>query len=627
MTDRAQAFLRWMANLPPDAIGSVVAWAERNVKLVGSVMSQAYNPDLTPWTRVVIECINDGVTFRVTFVKPIQSGGSVVGRIWIMWWIATKPAGDVQFNWPNDDKAGEKWVKEGEKEFLACRAIMDRALGKLTWKDGMVIFPHLNFTIQGVLAAANVTSDSIALQVNEELHDESGWKPGRLEQAHGRLTAVWNGFAGQISNAGKKGGELHQSFQSGTMEPWMDKCPGCDGWHVMRTRWDPGKPELGGLRYDSDGCKLPGGGYDYNRLEPTIYYQMPCGFRVKDDAKVRRRMSTHGKYGPPMNPGANRSHRSFTLQGVSVYYIPWLTLIQQKHKALRSLARGDPEPWNTYLRERECEFSSDETRPIVQKLELSTRKKDRDGLPNRVARFGAADYQQGKGGEGAHWWCLIIDVEVMTDGMIHLLIVFEGKLWTDMDLVKTFERHTVSPVGVVLDASWNPDSVYALAFQNGYNALKGAGGDLFNHPDGSRKIFSVETPLHKMMGERPPKHSYVMRHNPETKQVEQVPDDAEPQFWRYNKAGIMDRALWFRTAKECWLEVPSDVSEEFKEAFDSWSCEIKVVAGTNEKVPQWRQLRDNDHLWQCLAYSVMLCEKYGIIGSGELQETPKVETK
>src|SRR5436190_13620538 len=92
--------------VPRPAPKSIVKWAEREVKLVGSARSESYRASITPWTIDPIECGNNG-TRRMTFVKPVQSGGSAVGEIVIEFWLSHWVSGDLQYNWPTDVQADE----------------------------------------------------------------------------------------------------------------------------------------------------------------------------------------------------------------------------------------------------------------------------------------------------------------------------------------------------------------------------------------------------------------------------------------------------------------------------------------------------------------------------------------
>lgn len=605
-----------LKSIPPKRVTDVVAWAEQHVKLPGSARSEQFDSSITPWTREPIQRLDDGHTRRMVFIKPIQAGGSVVGEIAACYWAATKTGGDIQLNWQNDDQADARWIKRIEKILMACAPVKARWPDVNSPKDrskatkGQVIFPHANLTCQGVYTERRVASDSIKYQINEEVHDEQGWLSGRLDQAFGRLTAYWDGFSGVISNAGRKNSELHKAYEDGTQQRWEVPCPVCGQFSVLRTRWEDARPGLGGLRYDADNCRRDDGTYDYQKLAPTIRYQMPCGHEVTDDVEKRRAMSLSGRYGAPANPGAPLEFRSYTLEAVSVDYYPWLSIIMQKHKALRAMKYGDPEPWKTYLRERECVFADDSDRPLVARIVVGNFKKDREGLAGRIARFGALDRQQGsmKDGEIPHWWAVIRDV--MPDGASRL--VWEGKLETDEDAADVMRRHDVCPRHVVVDSGDDTTHVYQFCLRNGFNAIKGGKGEFYAHEvqDPSdikgkktiavRRIFSVEKPLHEMLN---------------MPRTQQHPED-EPQFWLYQKAGIRDRLHFLRAAKDIPWEVPNDVSPDYLAHMEAEVIEKRKDARGYD-VTEWVQIRDRNDLFVCECYVAMLMEMAGLIGIQE----------
>jgi hypothetical protein len=189
-------------DLPP-----IVPWAEENVSASRLCQVEALQAATSPHGRIqILEWADDGFT-RKMHVR--QTGP--VGRLG-RWRNRALPEdrhvstnGDIQYNWQNDEKADERWKKRIEKILRACKPIMDiwpHDRSKVS--TGLIIFAHLNLTVQGVFTARNVASDSIRFQINEEVHDTEGWLPGRLQQAYNRTTAFWDSLILNISNAGEK---------------------------------------------------------------------------------------------------------------------------------------------------------------------------------------------------------------------------------------------------------------------------------------------------------------------------------------------------------------------------------------------------------------------------------------
>jgi hypothetical protein len=593
--------------LAPTYRGSVSAWAAEHVRLPLSARSERFDPSITPWTTEPMDRLGLDGTRRVVFVKPIQAGGSVIGEVALCYWVSNTHGGTIQMLWQNDEHSDERWDTRVSRILKACKPVMQRwPQDRFQAMKGLVLFPFANLTSHGVYTQRRVASTSVKYQICEEVHDEEGWLPGRLSQAFGRLTAHWDAVSIVISNAGRKDCELHKVFEEGTQQHWEVKCPGCGNYHAMRTRWEDKRPELGGLRYDSTGCKREDGGFDYQKLASTLRYQMPCGYEVHDTVSERRALSLSGRYGPPQNPGAPTGFYSYTLQGVAVDYIPWLTLVQDKHAALRAMRRGDPEPWRKYLRERECVFAGEEDRPLVGRVVLSDRKKDRGGLPNKFVRVAALDRQQGKreAGELPHWWCVIRDFTDSGDS----LLVYEGKLLTDEEAHDVMVRHDVRPQCVAVDSGDDTTHVYQFCLRHGYNAIKGEKSWSFAHEDGGRRIFSPERPLHLLVNQ------------PATRED---PGD-EPLFWLYSKHGIRERLHWLR-ASTVW-EVPSDVSQDYQRHMESEQVEErKDQFGSVSHV--WVQVLDRNDLFVCECYCAMLAEMAGVIGSTATATEEKEDEK
>jgi hypothetical protein len=606
MTDSSWLIREFQSAIPAERESSVVRWAEQHVKVFGA-RGEEFKSEATPWTVEPLERGDDGVTRMITFVKPVQSGGSVVGEALLSRWISCHYGGDVQYNWEDDIKAGERWMKRVEKIFKACGPLMELApRNPDRWRKGLVIFPHLSFTMQGVVTDSNVASDSIRFQVNEEIHN---WTAGRLKQAFNRTTAYWNSVTVNISNAGLVGDQLHVAFDSGTQQPWEVKCPGCRQYHVMQTRWDDKRPDLGGLRYDAE--KRDTGDYSYQQILSTLRYQMPCGALIHESPTERRALSLSGRYGEPLNLSAPLTNRSYTLDGVSVDYIPWIKLIEEKHDALRALRYGDPEPFKTYTKERECRFWDPEERPLVGKIVLtSSVKKNRDGLHGHTMRAFALDRQQGtlKLGELPHWWLVIRDIMPNGDS----LLVFEGKLKTDADAIGVLKEHGCTMRWGVADSGDDTRHVYQFCLEHGINAIKGGDEMFYRHPNGAKRIFSEEKPLHAMIG-APSVFPYQL--GPIGSKYGMVPHKDEPLFWHYSKVGLLDRLAYLR-GKDCickW-EVPADVSDDYKKHMEAWELDETKKGISKEVVHTWRQVRKRDDLNKCEQYIAMLFEMAGLIG-------------
>lgn len=596
----------------PKEAPNVIEFSEENLRDPSSVLTERFKMDNTPWLlEPLSKTVHDPRVRGTTLVKPVQTGGSKFGEALICYWIRWS-RGFLQYNWSTDKKANDRWASRFESILKNCKAVFEM-MGELARFEGKkceIDFGKVFFRMQGSFNPDNLDSDSVRLQVNEEVH---AWEPGHVEKARNRQSAVWDRKFADISNAGKKGGELHKQFKLGTQQYWTVKCPGCGLFHAMRAQWEDTAPQMGGLRYNADGARRGRHEYDYNKIASTVFYQMPCGWTLRNDKLARRRLSLTGKYTEPI-AGSDSRHLSFTYEAVAVDFIDWIELIKAKHEALRALNAGDPEPWRIYRTEKECLFYDVEEAPaITSSLILTTgNKKSRTGLPYPVGnpfdggklRLSSLDRQIGdaRSGEFPYWWLLIRDFAMTADGLESLL-VFEGKLETDEQAIATLKEYNCNMWQVTADSGDDTTHVYLFCLQHGINAIKGGKESFYAHGD-TKRIFGVERPLHMMLS-RPPMFPYI----PSGDGV--MPDPREPMFWLYSKHGIRERFFWLRGSTKHMT--PEDVSEDYKAHQSAETRVVRQHPRTGEDIVEWHQLKRRNDQFVNECYIAMQAEMAGLI--------------
>jgi hypothetical protein len=597
-------------SIPSPAPADIIAWADTSgIKVDG----HSFDSTRTPQLVEPIRAMADADTRIGTLIKPVQVGGSTAGEIVCAYWSAYHN-GLIQYNWQDDLKAKDRWNDRILPTLESCRDIKRTGARH---EEMICEARYVNTTVrvQGVFNESSLDSDTVPLQINEEIHL---WKPGFLSKARRRQTQVWNAKAFDISNASNENDQLHSTYEDGTQETWQVVCPRCGQPHDMHFRFNPNKPELGGLRWDSDGCKMEGGRFNYNKLESSIRYQFPCGHEIKDHASERRRLK--GSYSIPRNEGAHISHRSWNFEAVSCDAIRWLTLIQEWHSAIRAMKAGDSEPMRRFVTERECKFYSDQSRPFQGQVVINTsRKKDRAGLPGRALRAWAADKQKGYRalGQLSHYWLVIRDVLENCDSEL----VWEGLVQTDTDLIAILDEHECQRRHGVVDATWDTKHVMEFCYRNGLNAVQGsAKQEWFTHLDKTKRFYSVPKPIHVEL-------NTVPRFNYSASSAGWQPSVDEPMVWHYNKAGLLSNLFFLRNHKTNTLtanpdaqpweyithDVPGDVSEDYKLQNDSWERRQATRGRAQEQIEEWRQTRKDDHMLLCEGYIGMMMDIGGFI--------------
>jgi hypothetical protein len=229
-------------------------------------------------------------------------------------------------------------------------------------------------------------------------------------------------------------------------------------------------------------------------------------------------------------------------------------------------------------------------------------------MPGCEWRFAFADWQHGKDGDPAHFWLLIQDFSARGDS----LIVYEGRIDTEGELVAVLKDHNVKPICTIVDTSWDTTNMYNLCLRRGFNGVKAEDKNYWDHEDGTQRFYSETRSLFTIANALP----------------SQLDDPSlEPDFWLYSKMVAMERLVFLRQSKEVTYEIPSDVSEDFLTQFDSWSYEV-VRKKDGQIEMRWKPKRDDDHLWQCAAGILPLADLVGVFnGIGTPPPLPVTETE
>ena len=591
-------------SIPQAPPGDIVAWAdESGIKVDGHTFDSSRIPQLIePLRAMTNPTIRSG-----TLVKPVQTGGSTIGEIILAFW-ASFGFGLIQYDWPDDQKVKDRW--ERVRKMLLSVKDLNWAGDRYDLKTGWAKFINSTIQMQGLQSEGARASETVPMMINEEVHL---YDPGYLDQLRRRQTLVWNSKSLDISNAGIVGDQLEAAYEEGSMSVWESFCPGCKEYHVMQFRWNPNKPELGGLRFDSGAGRQANGKYNLNLVMPTIRYQMPCGFIVKDTPRERRALP--GRY-RQTNPGALESKKSWTYDAVSVSEIKWPDLVSEWLKACHSIKAGDLVPMKKFVQERECKFYSFESIPYVGTTIYNVSLKNRKAMPGAVYRGAKFDWQQGykAKGELEHYWGVIVDVDINANSQV----IWEGKCQSDAELLEELDAHNVPHKNAWLDVTGVQMRRHLqFCYQNGLNgiSLTLSRQSGFIHADKVRRFYSEGKPIYRELNTIP---VYSMMHGKNAKgEMVEMPHPDEPTVVELHKAGMLAFYFFIRNMKANVLrenpnateadyiriDIPDDVSEEFKQMMESW----EVVPGhrgaaKDESVDGFRPRSRFDHQLMNMAY-------------------------
>jgi phage terminase large subunit GpA-like protein len=597
---------------PPEM--DIAKWAEANF-FPNPGVSDRWKLSVSPWNKPLFDWFHTAK--RITNCKPVQSGGSTVGEILICWLIANAVSGDIQYNWETNEKANDRWDKRLRPILEKCPPVarlfpMQRGkIDNTKMKRGLINFPHLNFTMQGVHESKNVDSDTIRYSICEEVH---GWVEGRLEKAVHRMTAVYRGKMIEISNASDAGQQFDIAWRSGSQQFAEWRCPACGHWQIPHFLWRKGTK--GGLRFDKAGCISQDGIIDMQKMKSTIYYECEnaaCDARFYDTPQNRRMMADNLRVSAPRNPGAlSMGHASYTYDSIIIHYLDggWATLVKEYLDSLRALDYGDIEPYAGFLKHRCCIFwDKNKHRPFQNTLEISAKvTKNHEGLPDRETRLMTVDKQAGSAtrGEAPHFWVVIRDwgKRRTPSGETYIIsqLVWEGRRGLEEDVESLRIDYNVDPRLVLVDSGYKATEVYQMCYRYGFTAIKGEPRKSYTHiiPDNTgsprrvERIYSPPADVDAFAGD-----------------IRQRGGNAVAKLIRYSKEGIRDRLNSVRTARSVEWITPRDVSDDYRKHMEA----EELIERTNKKTGNleytWVQNMKRNDLFVCECYNVLLAEMVG----------------
>ena len=234
----------------------------------------------------------------------------------------------------------------------------------------------------------------------------------------------------------------------------------------------------------------------------------------------------------------------------------------------------------------------------------------KEGLPSPKYRLFALDRQQGdkSKNEFPYWWLCIRDFKIDENGLRSLL-VHESKCETDQQVIAALDLHECKRWQGCADSGDDTTHVYLFCLQHGINAIKGGREEFYAHEDGTKRIFSPEQPLHKMIG-RPSIYPYV-EVNVGNGRTKTMPDPREPLFWLYSKPQIRERLHYLRNNTR--YETPEDVSEEYQSHQEAETRVESKNPSDNTTKYVWYQHKDRNDQFVNECYIAMMVDQAGMI--------------
>ncbi len=442
---------------------SIVEWADGKLKLPQSVRYPVYIKEEAPWLVEPLRAISDPNVKRVDIRAPAGSAKSLIGEIHIAYVIENDP-GFYYYVWQTDDDAKDA-MEDRVMPMLEGNDVLLQKLPADRHKKRIQKIVFYNMPLYAVGANESAAqSKRVKYLTMEEPHL---YKPGMMSAFQKRTEGVRNAKTTTLSTGSVLGDESDKSFNDGTCEEWEVPCPHCGAYQAMTDDKDRLLADRNESTIDAEG------NFIWSKLLSTVRYNCDrCGLDWPNNPEFRREQSIQGRY-KVNNPNAKSEHRSFHLEGASVFWIKLEDLLEEKLKASYAAKAGQLEPLRDYIQKRrarawdDAPHDTDDTNDFARMKGAYVKRSVHEG---EIARFLTIDNQAGRAskGEGAHRWFVCRSYSANESRLID-----EGRIITWEEMEEKRIELGVLPAMTLADTAWDAQNVQAVCVRYGWQGLWG----------------------------------------------------------------------------------------------------------------------------------------------------------
>lgn len=590
--DRREVW-EWAGGSKPDRSDAAVNFGKT------TAFRGVYDVNNVPWTKEFLRACNNPYVREVTFVAPPQdSGKTKAAELYLGKRIATEPA-NMAFNITTNVKA-KKWSETRWDPMLkSVRGIGEKfSDNRHAKKTERIIFKDGTFLlIQGAETADNRASDSVEVQVNDEV---ALWERPWLKEMHDR-TAAYRATCKKInvSVAGNKRGELHERFLAGNQLEWHHLCPKCR--KPFDYVFDHKDPRCN-IRFDVNAAVLHADGrLDLREFAKTIRvhcHDRACAHEMTYDRERLSAANLEGVY-IARNPEADPSIVSLHINAFAIGREPWDVILEPW---VRLHIRGGvfaAEVLKEFITKKLAEFWDEKPYAVSTELKLAGWTRADVFIRKwgeELFRVMTCDNQRGQRGDIPHRW--FAGVAFSKTGNMRVFDAGRVNEWIDLRK-KQLELGVPDPTEqapgpwVLVDRRYDPVTVDEWCAKYKWYGSMGAGQDEFIHPPwsqfaGTRQLFSEPRSIDIGFGTETMGRTYATYHLWSSQRVQDLVADLR-------NAGKIE----FAGDSGTWApELPTHMNshKQFME-IDRKGNEQRV----------WKRIGDTpDHLYDCVSQAVSI---------------------
>ena len=590
-------------------------WAARHIDFGSAEAFKGhYNIENVPWNREPMRAFKNPFVREITVIGPPQeSGKTITAQVCAAWRIVNLPA-KMAFNAVTNVKADNFSDTRWQQTMHSCRALRERfSDDRHKTKKRRIIFRDGTFLIiQGAELEANRNSDSIEVQINDEVHL---WdRPWHKEMANRTRAYRKSRKILNISTGGTKGSELEEAYIAGHQAEWSHHCPACGG--VFQYVFNPKSPKCN-IKFDLSKAIIHADGrLDLSEFEKSVHVACPnpaCNHPMYWSEELLARLNRNGVY-VPMNPNANPEKLSFHVNAFAIGARPWFQILEPW---VRMNLRGGLftlEILKDFITKELVEFWENKPMTVNKELRLGgyTRQEmlKPGGWKDEWIRVIAFDNQQGARGDIPHRW--FVCRAFAKDGRSRLVDCGRLNEWEDCRAkqrelgVPDWAANRPGP-WAVCDRAHDPTAVDDVCSRFKWFGMLGQDTEEFLHSpksenSGQRMLFSEERFIDIGYGTETGGREYAV-------------------YFLWASQKVQDLLAALREGKAQDWELPRDIMDWCPEYADHINAHRQKLVTDNKTGKErliWAQVGGwPDHLYDCESMLVVLGLMAGIFKRDE----------
>jgi len=560
--------------LRPSYSGDIVEWLEKNVEAIpDSPMPGPFRSDRTPWIAEALRIASDPETKLLTILASIQSGKSLIARLYTCYIIANQP-GPTMVLQANDPEAKDFAIRYLRPIWNNCPAVKERFKVDDMERSTVADFDRMTIYCRGIWNESNLQR----LSLRYVIADECWLAPqSHLAEASARVTAFgWMGKRIFMSQGGREGQEFHQLHEQTDQRDWNFECPSCKT--LQPWVWEQ-------VNFPEDG--RVNGSWDLNKVNNgTTYECKSCKCRLPDTNATRYEANKNGRF-VATNKSINSGH--IGLHWNSIATMSWGELGVLFLKAKEALDEyGDDDPMRIFIQKRLANVFKELADEVNLESSIGEYKMgevwlEEGGFVRGKPVAGSLLTQEMRNAPD-FVQLRFMGVDVQKRGFYWVIRMFSGEgrsrmhscgyCFTWNEILEIQKKANVHPANVFVDSGDQQDEVLTACATNGWVATRGDQRNEFP--------WKIRTPM-GMKTELRPYSSPV---------VELVGTKRTKRFFFSNLRLKDTLSLLIRRGKHTR---PVDVPEEYTAQMIS---ERRTVSNSGK--PIWEQIADRaNHFWDC----------------------------